>query len=142
MGDVEIERGDGYIVTKDSESGKLVALLYNYDEKAMDGALPISNTYEAAEELTARGEEKYVEFEMECRAGAKFSAETCDTNSGNVMKAYKELGYPAEPNFGELRMLKNASERLRTEVLSADEDGKIKLKRNLSPWAIELISEI
>ena len=142
LGDVEIERGDGYIVTRDSESGKLIALLYNYDEKAMDGALPISNTYEAAEELTSRGSEKCVEFELECRPGAKFSAEICDTNSGNVMKAYKELGYPTEPNFGELIVLKNVSERLRTEVLSADETGTMKLKRNLGPWAIELISEI
>ena len=58
------------------------------------------------------------------------------------MKAYKELGYPTEPNFGELRVLKNVSERLRTEVLSADETGTMKLKRNLGPWAIELISEI
>lgn len=52
------------------------------------------------------------------------------------------MGYPSSLNKEEIRLLKSVSESIRTDVISADDDGVLNLDIKMNPWEIMLIKEL
>lgn len=142
LGEQELERGPGYIVTRCEKSGRHAAMLYCYDEEALNGGtVPIAETVENAETVAASGGAKEISFTIQGRPHACYSVETVDAEMGCCMKLYRKLGYPAALTADQRRVLETRT-AAHAEILRADKTGRLRVNRMLRPWAVELIKEL
>ena len=140
---VEIGSGDNYIVTKDSESNKCRILAYNYKSDIFNTAVPMTNSFQAAEAVVASGSDSSLDIKVTgLRSNALFSVECVDEESGCAMNLYKAMKYPSAPNYEETRLMKSAAENVRTKIIEADEHGNIEINMKMNPWEIVLIKEL
>jgi xylan 1,4-beta-xylosidase len=139
LGEVEIARGDGHIVTRSADSGKLSALFYNYDAKS---AVPMTNSFEAAEAAGRGGAAAPVCVTIDGVArGARFTLEFVDETFGNAMETYKKLGRPRSPNRAQTELLLAAANNFNTQILQAA-GGSLNLNFTLNRFAVALLKEI
>lgn len=142
LGITEIARGDNYIVTKNADE-KCSILAYNYESDTIKTAVPMAKTYREAEKIVGQGKERFLNIEVQgFKAGAMFSVETVSESSGCAMGLYADIGYPSSLTPEQIRILKSASENLKTEIVKADEDGVLRIDRTMAPWEITLIKEM
>jgi xylan 1,4-beta-xylosidase len=100
LGDEELARGDGYIVTKNSDNNSICALLYNYPELEKK-SIPMSPypNRDIAERTQASGEDKEINLVFtSLTPGVMYVAETLDESNGNAIKVWKKMGCPEPPD--------------------------------------------
>ncbi len=143
IGDIEIGNGENYIVTKDDKTGKCSILAYNYRSNSFNCAVPMTNSFESAEQVAETGAASSLKLTVNgFTKGTLFSVESVDKESGCAMDLYKKMGYPSSPNHEEIRLLKSVSESIRTDIILADDDGVLNLDIKMNPWEIMLIKEL
>lgn len=145
LGDLEITREDGCIVTKDSVKGKMNVLAYNYPEKEVPMSIPISEFKNRgiAEETQAKGSIKEVKIELEdLKPGTVLLIETLDGNNGFALKTWIEMGMPEPPNREQTQILRDAAMNTKKEYYTVQEEGRFKLKLQLMPWNVVAVREL
>ena len=52
------------------------------------------------------------------------------------------MGKPEPPTREQIKVMKQYAENLKTEIITADKNGELKLDRVLSPWSLVLIEQV
>jgi xylan 1,4-beta-xylosidase len=141
LGDEQLARTDGAIVTRDQTSGKVTALAYNYppEEKI---ALPLSDTLEQADALDASGSARDLDLHLRgFRPGASFLIETLDHEHGDAISVWESMGKPEPPTREQTKLLREAAWATAKEVVCADGAGNLNLHRAIAPWSLVLIQQ-
>lgn len=140
LGDEELTRGNGWIATRHSHSGKLSLLAYNYPEE-VSSTVPMAANPEAAEAIQAKGSPMGFSVELyDLQSGARFIVETVDDKHGFAIPMWRAMGRPEPPAREEAERLREAAFATRKEYFTAD-GGKLSLRLELAPWSIVSIRE-
>lgn len=145
LGDQRIGQGDGFLVTKHTQTGRLTGLAYHYPPEMMKAAPGHfrAGPPEAAEEALRRCQPAQLALEWSGMAPhAPVMLETLDHENGNAMAAWKAMGRPESPSREQTELLRLAAESTRKEILRADDTGCFALKRSLAPCSVILIKQI
>lgn len=137
LGDEQLHYKDPFIVTRNSESGKLVMLAFNYPIE-YESHVPAAG--DADKYMNTSSKELDVKIKG-LKPNTCFQVEILDNTHGNVYAAWLEMGRPHSPNREQTRALKGASEALKKERMVADRRGVLTIHKELSPWSIMLICE-
>ncbi|MDC7233995.1 MAG: hypothetical protein PQJ58_12250 [Spirochaetales bacterium] len=143
LGDREISRGDKYIATRNSSSGKLSLLIYHYPDEVKQ-AVPISPypNRVPAEDLMATGSYQNLFIEIkDLEPGSRFMMETLDKDHGIAVKNWREMGSPEPPSVEMTRELKTMGLNTKKEIIST-ENSSVKISLSLSPWSLVSIREL
>ena len=136
LGDEELFKNDYLFVSRKSENGKIVALAYNYP-KEYYGSVPAGNN--KLEEGTSR----VLDFTLTgLQAGKMFKIEILDKDHGNIHNSWEAMGKPEPPTREQIKVMKKAANALKTELVSADKDGNLSIKHEITPWSLVLIEQI
>ncbi len=142
LGDEMLYKKDGIVVTRNSKTGKVVAMIYNYptEQKLVTER---GNTLKEAQAIMDRGTARDFSFVLKNLKGkAKFSLEVLDAENGNPVQAWKQLGSPEPPTREQVTTLKQKAWALKTSGLNADSKGQLNFSEKLSPWSILLLKEL
>lgn len=142
LGDEELARGPGWIVTRHRADGRLTALIYHYPDEVRE-AVPMSvGSREIAERMLMKGTPCACTLRLAgLRPGARLSVETLDQEHGNALAAWDALGRPEPPARAQTRALIEAAWATRKETLIADGDGVAQYQCMLAPWTVMLVEE-
>ncbi len=136
LGDIELYKDEQLFVSRRSEDDKIVALAYNYPVGYYN-AVPGGNN------KRENGTSRDIELQLDnLAAGKMFRIEILDSESGNVHNYWEAMGSPEPPTREQVVELKKFAENLRTEIVSADKDGRCTIKQTLTPWSVVLIEQI
>jgi len=139
LGDEKLFKNDYLFVSRKSGNAKVVALAYNYPEdhyNAVPASIKKIDKYE-------RGSTRKLKMELTAlKPGTQFKIETLDKDHGNIYNYWETMGKPEPPTREQIKVMKEFAENLKTEIITADEKGIIKIDRTLSPWSLVLIEQI
>lgn len=143
LGDTELETGDNYIVTRNSDTGKTQLLAWNYESDTMKNAVTMTHSFDQAEAVVAKGKKTKFNINLSgIRKNAPFSVEIVDSENGCAMDLYKKLGYPSSLTPDMIALLKNKADNVKTDIICADENGELVIDSDMSPWSIMLIKQL
>lgn len=142
LGDEVIELGKSAIATRHRGSGKLTALAYHYPAE-MPLAVPASmESRRKADETLGLGRPEKMNIEVTgLSPAAPVLIEILDKQHGNAMSAWEAMGSPDSPSRRQTEMLRQDALATKREMLSADEQGRFLLQREIAPWSIVLVKE-
>jgi len=143
LGDEELIRKDNYIVTRNSDSRFISALMYNYPSEIKTAA-PISRgSREIAEKTLNTGSaEEYSIVLTGLKAGSEFEVEVLDENNGFVLKKWFEMGMPDPATREQTKELKDYAMNTKKYILKSDNNGNLVWDIELLPWAIAVLKQI
>jgi xylan 1,4-beta-xylosidase len=145
MGDQCVERGDGFLVTKQSKTGGLTGLAYHYPPEMMKTAPGHfrASPPEASEEALRGCQTIPLSVEWTgLPPHAAVLVETLDTENGDALAAWRAMGRPESPSREQLALLRDAAASTRKEFLRADATGRFVLIRPMTPCSVVLIQQI
>lgn len=138
LGDEKLYYADPLFVSRSSLTGKIVALAFNYPaeyEEKVPSARDFSNYMNTSP--------RNLDFTFtNLKAGTVFEIETLDKEHGNVYDDYCAMGMPHSPSREETDALKQKAWGTKKEVMKADMNGILTIKRTLAPWSCVLIREL
>lgn len=138
LGDEKLYYSDPVFVSRDSKSGKVVALAFNYPDE-FEQYVPAAKNFDTYMNASS----KHLDL---CLTGLKpgtvFEMETLDKENGNVFDDYVAMGKPHSPTREEILWLKQQAWGTKKEMVKVGNDGKLVLKREIAPWACVLIKEL
>ena len=141
LGDELISQTSGAIVSRDSRSGHLIALAYNYPLE-MPYAVPSSSSLAEADAITTVGKARSLSITLSgLSPNAPLLIETLDKDHGNATAAWEQMGEPPTPTRGQTDALRNAAWATHKELVHADGAGTFSLQRPLEAWSVVLIRE-
>jgi xylan 1,4-beta-xylosidase len=142
LGDLELHREDGAIVTRHSSNGALSALLYHYPPEVI-AAVPIAKkSREIPENTLATGHARNVDLMLRgLTPGATFLVETLDADHGFAFRAWQQIGSPEPPTREQEAVLRERAMATAKESIQADSNGTLRWSRSIQPWAIVSIRQ-
>lgn len=139
LGDEQLFKNDYLFVSRKSGDGKVVALAYNYPEdhyQAVPSSIRKIDKYQ-------NGKSRQLDFTISnLKPGTMFKLEVLDWESGNIYNYWESMGKPEPPTREQIKVMKQYSENLETELVTVNQNGKLGIKRALSPWSLILIEQI
>lgn len=142
LGDEVLEQSAGSIVTRDSKSGLVTAVAYNYPPDHKE-SLPVANTLAEANARDASGAPRAFTLRLDrLSPHAKFLVETLDRTHGDAVAAWVAMGKPEPPSREQTATLRRQAWATKQETLHADGRGRLTLERTLDAWTVLLIREI
>lgn len=134
LGNEVLYREEGVIITRFSQSKRLVALLYHYPKE-------VQQVVEGnVEDMLNAGKPRTFTLKFNrLRSLASVTIETLDRNNGFAITIWKEMGMPQSPDIRQTAALKKAAFATKTERAKGTADGKFIYNRELSPWTCVLI---
>jgi xylan 1,4-beta-xylosidase len=136
LGDEEILRARGCLVTRHTNNGQISMLLYHYPDE-LTTVVPIARRYEDTWEIQRLGEPWQVKLEVaDLVPGTVFVIETLDQCNGNVLTAWEKMGQPTYPTREQTRVLQEFAWNTRKEVVKVDEQGCLRMTACLQPWSL------
>lgn len=143
LGDEELARNDGCLVTRSSKTGKLASLLYHYPPEMPD-TVPMSiGNSKKAEEVLALGRPEKIKLKLSGLAvGAPVLVETLDQQHGFAHRVWQAMDSPLAPTREQTGALREAGMNTKKEFLRADKTGAFILEREIEPWSIVLVKEM
>lgn len=138
LGDRKLYYSDPLFVSKDSSTGKVVALAFNYPDEYID-AVPSAKNFNNYMNASS----KLLDLTFEGLVpGTSFIIEILDKDHGNVYDDWVKIGKPHSPSRQQTEYLKSKAWGTVKEIICADDKGNLVLKRELKPWACVLIKEL
>ncbi len=135
---VELEHG---AITRDSATGDLSAIFYNYPSEMGKAGLASRNTYADTRPLAAVGPARRVQHTIEgLTPGAEFSVEILDWDHGNVAEAWYQMGSPLNLSPQQTAELRDVADRLHRAVVIVSDDGVLDLDLDLPAWAVASVA--
>ena len=144
LGDQELHREDGLIVTRQASTGRHTALFYHYPlESSLPGCKSDDlSAIHDAEKRAASGQPRTFRLQLSgLKPGARFSVETID-ESCCVMPLFRQLGYPSCLTPAEIALMRSVADHGQLALLVADERGQLDQEFVLPAWALLLVKEI
>jgi len=143
LGDRELHREEGCIVTTHSASGQVTALLYHYPPEVL-AAAPISRgSRTVAEQTLATGSKREANLRISgLKPGASFVIETLDADHGFALRGWQAMGSPEPPTREQIALLRAQAMATATELVHADASGHLTLRRTLDAWSLVLVREL
>jgi xylan 1,4-beta-xylosidase len=140
LGDTELHREEGCIVTRHSQSGQVSALLYNYPAEVIS-AVPLAKTSrEIAEKTLATGHQRDVDLRLPgLTPGAAFVVETLDAHHGFSFRSWQEMGSPEPPTREQEALLRQKAMATGREQIRVGSDGVLRWTHRIEPWAVVAI---
>ena len=136
LGDELLYNADPVVVTR--RGGKVAALAYAYP-KEYESHVP------SVRDLGKCMEASHTELDLVITGLAPFASfelETLDDSHGNAVKAWQAMGRPHSPGRMQTAAIKAAADATLRELVRADANGTLKLKRTMSPWSLLKIVEL
>jgi xylan 1,4-beta-xylosidase len=142
LGDTTLAATPGAIVTRDSHTQRLAAILYNYPAE-LKVSLPKTATVEAADAIVATGSARPLSLTLTgLPPHATFLLETLDSTHGNSVATWEQMGRPEPPTREQTALLQQSAWATAREYLHADATGTLVLQRPLAAWAVCLLKQI
>jgi xylan 1,4-beta-xylosidase len=142
LGDELLAQTVGAVVTRDSKTGRMTALAYNYPPE-MKVSLPVTETLAAADAIDASGSSRAMEMHLSgLMPGSAFEIETLDREHGDAVVAWEKMGKPEPPTPVQTKELRNAARATQREIVRADGDGRLDLKRPIEAWSLVLVRQL
>ncbi|MBC8054207.1 MAG: glycoside hydrolase [Sphingobacteriaceae bacterium] len=138
LGDEILKREDGLIVTRNSKTKKISALIYHYPQE-------MKNTIggKSVEIELNTGTPKKVSLSLSgLKISAGVTAEFLNIDSGFAYPLWKKMGSPEPPSREQTKQLKQTAMNLKQEKFKADIKGNLKFEKKLDPWTCVLIREV
>lgn len=141
LGDELLYRKDGVVVTRNSKTGKLVAILYNYPSEVQTA--PESGSRGLAQSTQDKGTAQLFYLKLTgLKANSAISIETLDKQHGNAIGAWQQMGSPEPPNRKQVSILKQKAQELKKDVSTASDKGELNYSQSLESWSVVLIKEL
>ena len=141
LGDELLYRNNGVVVTRNSKTGKLVTLLYNYPAEVKTA--PESGARSLAQSTQDKGTAQLFDLKLTgLKANSSISIETLDKQYGNAIGAWQQMGSPEPPTREQVSILKQKAQELKKDVLSASDNGELNFSQSLASWSVILIREL
>ncbi len=142
LGDTQLHREEGCIVTKSPKDGKVAALLYNYPPEVL-AAPPVSKGNPAiAEQTLSQGSSLPVVLQIAgLRAGESFIVERLDAHNGFAYRAWQAMGAPEPPSREQQAQLRKEAMATEKNNLRADSKGLLRFEAKLTPWTVIAIHQ-
>lgn len=138
LGDRMLHYDGSVAVSRCSDSGKIVALAFNYPveyESHVPGAEDRGKYMNASS--------KHVNLTVSNLApNTLFEVEILDSDHGDVSRAMQSMAVSANSTREEIELLKNISTGTLKKVVSADANGNLIFDEELQPWACAMIKQI
>jgi xylan 1,4-beta-xylosidase len=142
LGDELLARTPGAVVTRESKTGKLTALAYNYPPE-VTVALPGTSSLADADKMTETGSPRDLSLTLTgLPAGTAFEIETLDREHGNATAAWEAMGKPDPPTREQTAALKAAAWNTKKEFLLSDADGTLRVRRALQAWTVMVVRQL
>jgi xylan 1,4-beta-xylosidase len=142
LGDEILTQTTGGIVSRDSKTGRISAVAYNYPPETRV-SLPVTHTQEAADAIDDSGSARDLILSLNhLPANASFLVETLDKEHGDAVTAWEAMGRPEPPNREQTAVLRQLAWNTEKQVVRADKEGKLNLSMNLPKWSIVSIKQM
>jgi len=135
---VELEHG---AITRDSATGDLAAIFYNYPSEMGRAGLASRGAYADTRALAELGPARRVRHTVEgLTPGAEFGVEILDWDHGNVAEAWYRMGSPLNLSRQQTAELREIADRLRRAVLTVSPEGVLDIDLDLPAWAVASVA--
>ena len=132
----------GALVSRDSKSGKVSAVAYNYP-KEMRVSLPLTDTIADADKIDSTGSPREFNLTLtHLASNAAFEIETLDRAHGDAVAAREQMGSPEPPTREQTELLRKLAWATNKEIVRADASGRLEIKATLPAWAVVLVREL
>jgi xylan 1,4-beta-xylosidase len=142
LGDEELARWDGGIVTR-SAATKQISALFCYYPKEVVASAPISKeNKDVAEKTLNIGSPRKFSIQLtNLKPGTEFTIETLDKDHGFALKEWEKMGSPEPPTREQTKKLRELALATSVVTMKADKMGVLNFEKVLSPWSIVLIKQ-
>lgn len=136
LGDQQLYNEDYVFVSRDSQTGKVSAIAYNYPQEYY-------NSVPRGSDKRRAGTNKELDLKLTgLEAGKMFKIEILDENNGNIHDYWKSIGSPNPPTREQILHLKDVANDLKVLTVTADKNGICTIEQTLTPWSVMLITQI
>ena len=142
LGDEELFREDGWVVTRHSASGKLTAMAWHYPPE-YSGSPNSTGGHAATDAILHTGTATTMNQKLtRLPAGAAFAIETVDEDHGFTVRAWQAMGCPEPPDRRQTQLLREAANNTGRRIVRANDDGVLDLGLAMKPWAVTMVQQI
>lgn len=138
LGDEQLYNEDPLVVSRNSQTGKIYAIAYNYP-KEYEQAVPSAAKSQSYMQASA----KSVHLRLEgLSPNVAFVIETLDSEHGYAYREWEKMGKPHAPNRTQTEILRQCAWNTKKEYAYSDANGTLDIQLTLTPWACTLLSEM
>ncbi|NBC84451.1 MAG: glycoside hydrolase [Bacteroidetes bacterium] len=143
LGNIEIHREDGAVITKSSRDNKVSMMVYNYPDEYPMAIQMSKNSREIAEETLNTGSNKTFSIHLtNLPKNTVFLVETLDKEHGFALKDWQRMGYPNPPNIEQTKELRKKGWDTKKEYIKSTNQGDLIWSSSVTPWAVISILQL
>ncbi|MGA2099428.1 MAG: hypothetical protein ABSH39_24380 [Candidatus Acidiferrum sp.] len=137
LGNEELHRENGCIVTRNEADGQVAALLYNYPPEVL-AAPPLSiGNPRIAEQTLVMGSDRTVDLRLRGLSPAKlYIIETLDAHHGFAYRDWQAMDSPEPPTREQTAELKKKAMATKKEPRQVDSEGVLRWTGDIPAWAV------
>ncbi len=129
------------VITRDSGTGVVSAVFFNYPDEMGTRPIGSAEAYEATRDLADVGPSRRVRHTIEGLVpGAAYRVEQVDWDHGNVAEAWHRMGEPLNLTRDQEAALREVADGLRRSVLTVSAAGVLEIDLDLPPWAVASVT--
>ena len=137
LGDRVLLDTDHGVVTRDSATGEVAAVLFNYPQDMGRRAVGSADSYGETRALAEVGPARRVRHTVAgLEPGTRFTVEQLDWEHGNVAEAWHALGEPLNLTREQTAELRRVADGLLRTELVVGADGVLDIDLELPAWAV------
>jgi len=142
LGDTVLSATPHGAIARDTATGALSAVFYNYPDDMGTRGVGSESTYEATRKLAYIGPSRRVRHTVEGLApGTVFDVAALDWEHGNVAEAWHRMGEPLNLTPAQTAELRDVADGLRTSTLTVSAAGVLDIDLELPAWAVLSVRE-
>ncbi|MFI3169321.1 MAG: xylann 1,4-beta-xylosidase [Faecalibacterium sp.] len=143
LGEVEICRGEEYLVSKTSDGGAAI-LMYNYaEEEPLTVPMSVYPDTSVAVATQSQGADSEITLALSGLApNAVLTLEIMDETHGTAVTEWLAMGAPDNLTRAQEKTLKEIADTLRTQEFTADANGALQANITLPRWGVALLKTI
>jgi xylan 1,4-beta-xylosidase len=140
LGDEELHREEGCIVTKNRNTGQVSALLYNYPLEVLASPPLSKNNPKIAEETLAMGSSRIAQLHFRgLKPHLSYVVETVDAQHGFAYRDWQAMGSPEPPTREQTAELRKKAIATKKVEIKVDASGELHWSVELPAWAVVAI---
>ncbi|ROP49104.1 MULTISPECIES: GH39 family glycosyl hydrolase [unclassified Rathayibacter] len=142
LGDEVLTLGSHGVVTRDSATGRLTALLHHYPDDVTQSVPASFDSRDVAEATLRLGSVTMLPLRLEgLEPGSRFVIEIVDEVSGNAMHEWRRIGSPLNLSRTEAAAIDAFARATRRLEIEVDASGVLELSLAVEPWSIVLVQQ-
>jgi xylan 1,4-beta-xylosidase len=142
LGDEILRKQPGAVVTRDSTTGKLTALIYHYPAEVLLTAPGSFETRDTADRTLSQGHHELLSLRLDgVAANTRFQLEVVDTTHGSAMHEWQQLGAPTNLTNEQVDSLLASTASGLVSDYESSSSGELTVEIMLAPWSIAFLTE-